>query len=278
LVGTVVFPGVSVSADSAGFYFGADGNGPGPSGTDMPSPCSGSYGFYAGRVDSPAPTDGYMKVSYANQAQTNANAGRGNGLFAYGDLEGPKAYSGFDGTDAKATYWGEIQANAFANNYDTDLDNYGLDFPSYPQVFADMEGKNPGWLTGSSGYSNWQTLNRDVFNGFYSQIETWTFPNTSETMIPAMYTGLSFFDTYMPNQTITGTSLWEASWYYSSGTLPGSCSLSNFSINGFSPQSIFGQSTSSACFEFWQWASTNSSTWDWDQSDHAKLITTNCPA
>lgn len=278
----VAFGGVSSASDSTGFYFGTDGTGPGPSGVDMPSPCSGSYGFYAGRVNTA--NDGEMHVSYANQAQTDANNGAGVGSIPYGDLEGPKNDPNFNGTASEATYYGEEEANGFGNSYDSDLTSYGLKTPTYPLVFADMENGNIGWLSSSSGYSNWETLNRDIYNGFYSQIETWTLPGSSETLLPAMYANPAFYSTYMPSQSITGSALWEASWAYGgpnySGNLAaGDCALTNWTApDGFSPQSIFGQTTSSACFEFWQFASTNSENSDWDQTDHAKLNTTNCPA
>jgi hypothetical protein len=271
--------GISSAGDSTGFYFGTDGTGPAPSGVDMPSPCSGSYGFYSGRVN--VANDGEMHVSYANQAQADANNGAGVGSMPYGDLEGPKNDPSFNDTASEATYYGVEQANGFGNSYDSDIDSYDLKLPTYPLVFADMEAGNLGWMTlAKYGYSNWQTLNRDVYNGFVSQIETWTLPNMSETMEPAMYANPLFYSEFMPSQTITGNPLWEASWAYnqSGNFLAGQCGLTDWTApSGFSPQSIFGQSTSSACFEFWQFASTNGDNEDWDQTDHARLSSFSCP-
>lgn len=271
-------PGLASANDSpSGFWYGADGTGPGPNGTSIASPCTGAYGFYAGRVNTA--NDGYMKISYANQAQTNANNGRGVGEMAYGDLDGPTAYSGFNGSTSEATYWGEEQANAFGNSWDGDMDSYGLEEPSYPLVFADMESGNPGWLTSANSgtYSNWQTLNRDVFNGFWSQIQTWTIPDGVE-MEAAYYSGPEFYDTYMPSQSMASTWQWEASWAYSGSISSGDCALNGFTApDGFSPQSIFGQSTGSACFGFWQWANTNSGNSDWDQVDQNRLNSGSCP-
>jgi hypothetical protein len=260
----------------AGFWYGADGSGPAPSGTQMPSPCAGYYAFYSGRVNTT--DDTYMKTGDANQAQTNANNGHGIGVFAYGDLDGPSSYSGFNGSTSEATAWGEEQADAFANNYDYYIDYEGLEEPSYSLVFADMEQNNPGWYWSgdTGGYSNWQTLNRDVFNGFWSEIQTWTIPDGVQ-MEAAYYTGPEFYNTYMPNQTMPNTWLWEASWAYTSID-SSDCLLNGFTApDGFSPQSIFGQSTSSACFGFWQWASTDSQSQDWDQTDQNKLNSGSCP-
>jgi hypothetical protein len=223
-----------------------------------------------------------MHVACANTAQSNANSGIGNGSFAVGDLEGPKNVMPFNDTDAQAIAYGQSQALTLGENYDWEIVNAGLDMPSFPFIFADIELGNMGWLTSTSGYSNWQTLNRDVVNGYIAQIETMDLPNTSETLEPGIYTGPSVVTSYFPNQSITNIALWEASYYYTQGTLPGSCSFSGFTLltspNNFTPQSILGQSVNSACFEFWQWASTNGGHDDWDQTDRTRLTSGGCPA
>jgi hypothetical protein len=265
----------SANDKPSGFWYGADGNGPAPSGTDMPT-CGGYYGFYAGRVNTT--DDTFMHTNYANQAQTNANNGHGIGEMAYGDLDGPHSYSGFNGSTSEATAWGEEQASAFANNWDAYIYD-GLEEPSYPLVFADMESMDTGWYSSSDtgGYSNWQTLNRDVFNGFWSEIQDYTTPDGIE-MEAAYYTNQEFFDTYMPSQTMPNTWQWEASWTYTGSISSSDCALNSFTApDGFSPQSIFGQSTSSACFGFWQWANTSDGSQDWDQTDQNRLNSGDCP-
>ncbi len=251
-----------------GFWYGADGYGPGPtSSLDMPV-CGGMYATYAGRVDNIAPDDGFFNVSYAQAPSFNADLGEGIGMLAYIDVTGPRADPYYNGTAVEAETWGVEQAwYAFAN-WDYDID-YDVDYyPLYPIVFADMESGNPGWIAGDS------SLNRDVFNGWWEALQEYDDP-LDMALESGWFANPSFNSEYMSGQILTGTWGWESNWAYEvSGNLPvGDCVRKGFQApDGFTPSPMFGtKAASSGCFFGWQWANSNGNDADWDTLDSNRL-------
>jgi hypothetical protein len=92
----------------AGYWYGADGSGPGPVGSGVPytmPTCGGAYGSYTGRIDSVP--DSYNNVSYSNAANDNDNSGYGIGSQNYFVLTGPLSDPSYNGTDAEALAYGK---------------------------------------------------------------------------------------------------------------------------------------------------------------------------
>lgn len=255
-----VFAGPASANDSpSGFWYGADGSGPGPNGSGVeytfPN-CGGGYGSYVGRIDSYP--DSYGNATYSNDAQANANSGYGIGATSYFDLAGPTSDPSYNGTGSEALSWGEQQAATATSNYESFYDHN--DAPSDVILWADMESGNGGW--GSN-----QTLNRDVFNGFYDEIrgEQIDIQGSYATGLVGIYTTSDWWSTYV-NSSLATVFEWTAQTSHSSYA-SGDCA-SGWTSGSYSAVFYASFTTSSACAVMYQYVSGSS---DYDQVDKNRI-------
>jgi hypothetical protein len=245
----------------AGFNYGADGSGPGPTNPSGPVPyvmptCGGAYGSYIGRVET-FPDNEFNVESYSNDANANSNGGYGIGSSNYYELVGPQGYN----TASAATGWGKTQANTAVSNFVSFYDQSSATALTYPVLWAALETKQGGWTSNTA-------LNRDVLNGFLDIV------TLAETRIKGydidlwagVYTTNVWWNTYMTG-TLSGTFEWTAQ---TSVSLPSSsdCASGWTSPYGNDAVPYAGYTTGSACMAAWQWVSGAA---DYDQMDSNRI-------
>lgn len=293
----LLLPAALVSANDSpvGFYYGADGSGPAPTGSGVPygePNCGGAYGGYVGRVnDYP---DEYFNTTYAQKALDDYNYGYGLGPMAYIDLTGPSDDPDFlgntdpSGEAAEAEQWGADQASTAAYNFSQQLqDNLGGADVEFDIIFADMEFSNPGWLT-SSQYSEYASWNLDVLAGFGLNVPDWPYyaaDGNTDYFSSGAYTGPTWWSYTAGTHSYGGYmydedmpyDIWEwtaDSWVdgdtsspvtgYWSGYASGECA-SGWTSGAHYPAAFYGgKSSGSDCVFVWQFIGGDA---DYDQFD-----------
>jgi hypothetical protein len=266
-VGFVGVAATAMAGDTpAGFYYGTDTNGfgptgPGPSGSSVPyknpSPCDGDFGSYVGRIESFPDSDNHE--AWSNDANKNANSGDGVGSQNYYVLSGPDGLSGFNGTASEATTWGEDQGEAAINNFYDFYNQGGVNPPSVAIIYADLE-------TGGGGWTSNKSLNRDVFNGFWDVVHEVAISvgNSAVLVFAGVYATADFWNDNISG-TLNGTLEWTAQ---TSLSAPPPCA-SGFSTSSTVAHFYASYTSSSTCAVAWQWISSPAE--DWDQVDAARM-------
>ena len=248
-----------------GFYYGSDGSGPGPVGSEveytMPT-CGGAFGAYIGRITYASdPT--YNNPTYSNDSNANAAASYGLGSSNYFDLAGPTEDPGYNGSAAEATAFGQSQGFTAQANWQSFYSSHLI--PRHPIVFADLEYANPGW-TGN------QALNRDVYNGFWGVIakDRVDIGRLGPfTLYAGVYTNSGWWDTYISGSLAGSFELTSQVSFSSIGS--NDCAYEFASPKGDTyhiADFYAGYSQQSPCAVGWQWVAGNL---DYDQLDAAKI-------
>jgi hypothetical protein len=256
----VGFPAAATAGDTpAGFYYGTDGNGinnSGPTGSSVPykepSPCTGDFGSYVGRIESFP--DSANHEAWSNDADENAYSNDGVGSQNYYVLSGPGSMSA-----SEATTWGMDQGETALDNFYDFYNQNGADLPLWPIIYADLETGGGNWTSNTS-------LNRDVFNGFWDVVEETDMSIGGDTVLifAGAYSTDDWWSEYMSGN-LNGTIEWTAQ---TSTSTPEACA-SNFSTSSTVAHFFAGYGTGSQCAVAWQWVSSNPQ--DWDQVDAARM-------
>jgi hypothetical protein len=260
------FPIAAQAHDTpAGFYYGADGSGPGPDGSNVeytfPN-CGGAYGLYVGNVDQGGSWT-YNHQSYSNAANLNSYEGYGIGSENYYSLGGP----GDDGatTPTAAQDYGEDQGDQALSNLENFYDQSGTDQPlDYIVLYADIEASS----TGSNGWNGNKALDRDVFNGFFDV--TAGVDVTIDGYPVPVYTGMYGTANFINGElsgTIAHTIEWTAQTSISSYSNTGDCA-SGWNSGSRTADFYLGDGQGSACAINYQYISGSQ---DYDQVDADRL-------
>jgi hypothetical protein len=272
-----VSPSAAFAGDTpVGFYYGTDTNGPAPTGTQSPyqNPpgCSGTYGFYAGRIDSV--TDPFFNIT----AATDASIDPGVGDNTFYDLEGPLADPNYDptaseaGKETEATTWGQEQGEMALANwtsiYKNGFESAGLIPSFYPIIFADVE-------SGNSGYASppGTVVDRDVFNGFHDTVKDVTIELgtkvTQVTVWAGIYSSPGDWTQLMSGNLTPSSGSYMWTFENANSSTSDGCP-SGWSIpRGLSAAPFASYATGSNCFVAWQFVVSNAE--DWDQVDASRI-------
>ena len=260
-------------AEDTGFWYGADGAGPGPANSAAPyqEPSCGSghmYGGYIGKIGgadlvSASNTTGYgpghtgaWNSTYAADANANHfnyHPEHGVGTGGYWFMFGPGAT---DGTGLGAYAWGQRQGQWALGDWQRWYAN-GTHRMPFQILWMDVE--KPGFY----GWGSDGGANRQVFNGFWDYVT-----NAKQGPVPGVYSTAAQWNEIMAgNTSIPNT--WEWTAQTSRAAQPSPCPTS-FSGTGQSAVFFGGQNASSAHAAMWQWSLSNTA--DYDQIDSNKNI------
>ena len=245
-----------------GFYYGADTNGPGPSGSGveftMPT-CGGAYGSYTGRTNTG--TDPDNNKTFSNDANLNAYSTFGLGSQNYFDLGGPANDNAT--TAAEAMSYGESQGNTALAALRSFYNNSSVDLPlNFIVLYADIEAGNGGWTTNPA-------LGRDVFNGFFDVTSGVRITVQGASM--PVYTGIYGTKNFI-NAQLSGTTPHTFEWtaQTSHASITSSECASGWNSGTFSADFFLGDTESSACAVQYQYVVSN--TVDYDQVDVDRIL------
>jgi hypothetical protein len=260
LTGTAAYAGDTPT----GYWYGSDGSGPAPQGTGveytMPN-CGGAYGSYTGQLNQVSSP--YNVASDSNAANANQASGYGVGSQNSFMIAPPQSDPSYNGTATEATFWGESQGNAAMENWGSFYGQSGINLPSNPIIYADLENSQYTWNSGTT------SLNRDVFNGFWNEVhqKLVSIKGTQREIYAGVYATANFWSNYMTG-TLGGTYEWTAQTSYGSYS-SGNCASGWKSPVGYIADFYAGYNQNSACAVAWQWISGKA---DYDQVNGSQIV------
>jgi hypothetical protein len=263
-----------------GFWYGSDGPGGVACGSapyteashaSASDPCATTNGHYGGYVGEVGLWDRWQPCG-AGQAFNNTSAedatvnyesyADGVGVQGYWMLGGPGRNPNYDNGSATQAYnWGRDQAVQAVNWTSNSI--YFVGDSAGPYIYMDIElysGPNSefnnGWYsqfssvcqTGNGTGGESQSLNQDVFNGF------WDYLNNNTPLYPAVYnaggtSSLYYWPNIMGSKTLGNTAEWT--WEGTNGSL--GTFPSGWSVSGGSSASWFAGAPGK-CDTLWQWS------------------------
>jgi hypothetical protein len=286
----------ALAGDSAGFFWGADGNAPSPN-EDSGNPCkSSSRPYLEPWVTDPSGGCGKFGVDYGEifaywnipgfascgtgdayngtaiaDAAANEN-GYGVGPGGYYFAAGPGVDPHYDGSTNEAYNWGVTQGQYAVNNWSShpDISSAGL-----PIVIDIEEGGTQGWADinkGCSGVTGGRpstAVDRATINGIWGYINNGYYP--------AIYSTTGNWSTIFNGSSdgnFTDTMQWTADWgSYGTGCAqygPLVWTQTYLDCGGQTSNSAAffgGIDSGSNCTMAWQWASPDNRQKDYDQLD-----------
>jgi len=273
-------PKIPANDSPMGFWYGSDGPGGAACGSapyteashvSSSNPCAttnGHYGGYIGEVglwDKWQPCGAGQDFNNTSAADATVNYesyADGVGVQGYWMLGGPGRNPNYDGgSGTEATDWGQEQAVQAVDWTSNSI--YFVGDSAGPYIYMDIElysGPNSefnnGWYsqfssvcqTGNGSGSENQTLNQDVFNGF------WNYLDNNTALYPAVYnaggtSSLYYWPNIMGSKTLGNTAEWT--WEGTNGSI--STFPSGWNVSGGSSASFFA-SAPGKCDTLWQWS------------------------